>query len=340
MRRFYVALFITLWCRTSLAVPPDLTVSIVSEKKIWDAAPHNAFTDLAYWNEQFVCAFREGRRHVSTDGKIRVLTSPDGNEWRSSALIALDGYDLRDAGLSIDHLGRLMLIGGAAPRQNDNAAAPTGTFVAFSSDAHQWSRPRIVVDPGRWLWRITWQNDNANVAHAAFGVAYAAQEGHPFTSLLMSNNGVVFHEVVPKLFGAGYPTEAVLRFDEKQTMYCLQRRDGDPSANSAFLGVTKPPYTDWQWHDLGMYFGGPNLIQLPNGRWIAAGRVIEHGVATTVLAELNVEKKTLRPILPLRSGGDTSYPGLVWHDGLLWVSYYSSHEGKASIYLAKVKLSE
>jgi hypothetical protein len=26
------------------------------------------------------------------------------------------------------------------------------------------------------------------------------------------------------------------------------------------------------------------------------------------------------------------------HDGLLWVSYYSSHEGKTNIYLAKVEL--
>ena len=42
--------------------------------------------------------------------------------------------------------------------------------------------------------------------------------------------------------------------------------------------------------------------------------------------------------LALPSGGDTSYPGLVWHDGLLWVSYYASHEGKTSIYLAKVRL--
>ena len=44
------------------------------------------------------------------------------------------------------------------------------------------------------------------------------------------------------------------------------------------------------------------------------------------------------PVLTLPSGGDTSYPGLVWHDGLLWMSYYSSHEGKTSIYLAKIKL--
>lgn len=29
---------------------------------------------------------------------------------------------------------------------------------------------------------------------------------------------------------------------------------------------------------------------------------------------------------------------MVWYEHLLWVSYYSSHEGKAAIYLARVKL--
>ena len=46
------------------------------------------------------------------------------------------------------------------------------------------------------------------------------------------------------------------------------------------------------------------------------------------------------PALTFPSGGDTSYPGLVWHDGRLWMSYYSSHEAKTSIYLAKVRLPE
>ena len=59
-----------------LVVAATQGVSLVeAPRKIWDAAPHNAFTDLAYWNGQFVCAFREGRSHVSTDGKIRVLSS-------------------------------------------------------------------------------------------------------------------------------------------------------------------------------------------------------------------------------------------------------------------------
>ena len=43
--------------------------------------------------------------------------------------------------------------------------------------------------------------------------------------------------------------------------------------------------------------------------------------------------------LALPSGGDTSYPGLVWHDNLLWMTYYASHEGKANIYLARIRFN-
>jgi hypothetical protein len=48
---------------------------------------------------------------------------------------------------------------------------------------------------------------------------------------------------------------------------------------------------------------------------------------------------TYEPVLTVPSGGDCSYPGLAWHDGLLWMSYYSSHEGKSSIYLARIRLT-
>jgi hypothetical protein len=131
------------------------------------------------------------------------------------------------------------------------------------------------------------------------------------------------------------PTEATLVFDG-DTMYCLQRRDGKP--NSALLGVSKAPYTDWTWNDLGAYFGGPNFIHLPDGSWLAAGRRIEQGKAQTVLCRLDVKEGALRPVLTLPSGGDNSYPGLVWHGGKLWISYYSSHEDRSSIYLARVEV--
>jgi hypothetical protein len=81
------------------------------------------------------------------------------------------------------------------------------------------------------------------------------------------------------------------------------------------------------------------LLQIPSGEWIAAGRIIREGKPTTDVALLDVTQSKLIPLLSLPSGGDTSYPGLVYHDGVLWVSYYSSHEGKTSIYLARVRLT-
>ena len=60
----------------------------------------------------------------------------------------------------------------------------------------------------------------------------------------------------------------------------------------------------------------------------------------TVVCTLDPDTGRLTEELTLPSGGDTSYAGLAWHDGLLWVSYYSSHEGKSSIYLAKVKVGK
>jgi hypothetical protein len=313
---------------------------LIEVNKIWDQAPHCAFTDLIHWNGRFVLAFREGRGHVSADGKISVLISPDGDRWKSAAVVSLHGYDLRDAGLSSTPDGRLLLIGGASPRPADNDRAPTGTFVSFSEDAKTWSHPEIVVEPGRWLWRVTWTSASSAERGdgKAYGVAYAAGTSDRTTSLLVSRDGLKFNELVPNLLGEGYPTEAVLRFDDDKTLYCLQRRDGTPPTNTAMLGASGPPYTNWTWHDLGMFFGGPNFIKIPSGHWIAAGRIHREGGSKTEVAWLDVEERVLKPILQLPSGGDTSYPGLVWHDGVLWVSYYSSHEEKTSIYLAKVKV--
>jgi hypothetical protein len=313
-----------------------LTAEVVEVNKIWDQAPHNAFTDLIRWDEKFYCAFREGRGHVSTDGKIRVLESKDGGAWKSAALCELEDYDLRDAHLSATPDGRLMLIGGAAPRKKDNEAAPTGTFVSFSKDGGEWSRPQIVVEPGRWMWQVSWREGKA------YGVSYAAGERMPYIELLVSSDGINYQSHVAELFGEGYPTEVTLRFDDDGTCYALMRRDqrGD-GGYSAMLGVSRPDYKQWRWRDLGAEFngfGGPNFIRIPGGYWIGAGRMHQDG-AHTALTYIDVANGTMTKLAKLPSGGDTSYSGLVWHNDMLYVSYYSSHEGKTSIYLAKVKVT-
>ncbi len=119
------------------------------------------------------------------------------------------------------------------------------------------------------------------------------------------------------------------------TALCLLRRDGAPGTGE--LGEAQPPYTVWKWRDLGVKIGGPHMILLPDGRIVAAVRLYDGG-ARTSLGWLDRRAGTLTEFLKLPSGGDTSYAGLVFHEDLLWVSYYSSHDGKTSIYLAKVKL--
>jgi hypothetical protein len=175
---------------------------------------------------------------------------------------------------------------------------------------------------------VTWHKGTA------YGIGYATT-GKQMARLYKSDDGRQFQVLVPNLFDEGYPNETSLLFQEDDTCLCLLRRDGKP--NSAMLGTARPPYTDWTWQDLEIRIGGPHMIQLPDKRIVAAGRHYPGG-AKTRLWWLDPEKPSLTEMLTFPSGGDTSYPGLVWHEGLLWVSYYSSHEGKTSIYLAKVKL--
>lgn len=100
--------------------------------------------------------------------------------------------------------------------------------------------------------------------------------------------------------------------------FWLVRRD--PS--SGLLGVAKPPYREWEWKDVGQRIGGPHMLRLPDGRLIAAVRLYDDGWRTS-LCWVNAETRKLDECLRLPSGGDTSYAGLVWHEGMLWVSYYS-----------------
>lgn len=337
MHRRFASVVLTLLVSASVWATAPIKLELIEAKKIWDEAPHSAFTDLVRFEGEFYCAFREGRGHVSTDGRIRVLRSTDGDAWSSAAVVSLQGYDLRDAHLCITPDGQLMLVGGAAPRKKDSESAPTGSFVAFSKDGTAWTAPEIVVKPGRWMWCVTWHKGKA------YGVSYSAPNNGKHLALLTSLDGRTYEPHVPRLFEEGYSNETRLRFVDDGTCYALVRRDrhgDDPS--TPVLGISKAGYTEWQWHDLGTEFnrfGGPNFIRLRSGHWIATGRMHQGG-AHTALTYLDVENKKMTTLLRLPSGGDTSYPGLLEHDGILYVSYYSSHEGRTSIYLAKVRVIE
>lgn len=303
--------------------PPDL----VSVQRIWNGAPHNAFTDLIRFRDRWYCVFREGTRHVSPDGALRVITSADGSDWQSAALITSDSSDLRDAKLSITPDGQLMLSGAEATDISGNRTHQS--VVWFSPDGKTWSRKYEVGDRDYWLWRMTWHKGHV------YSLGYGCRNDNRGLRLFSSSDGKTFETLVERVDVEGtYPNETSMLFLPDDTGYCLLRQDGQP--NFGYIGKSRPPYTDWTWKSLGVRIGGPNMIRLPDGRFVAVVRLYDSEVRTS-LCWLDPEKGELTEALKLPSGGDCSYAGLAWHEGLLWISYYSSHEGQTAVYLAKVE---
>jgi len=245
------------------AANPTLSAHLLSVKKIWDRAPHNAFTDLIRFKSRWYCVFREGDVHAKGEGKLRVLVSKDGEAWESAALIEEKGRDLRDAKFAITPDRRLMLNGGSADPADHSPKGSFYSVVSFSKDGRAWGPLR----------------------------------------------------------GSSYQPKALLM-------------------------QSSAPYTGWAKKELtadvgGDQIGGPAILRVPDGGLIGAGRRFSDKPSKeqrTGLFLIDAGKATLTNLLMFPSGGDTSYPGLVWYNNQLWISYYSSHEEKSSIYLAKIEL--
>jgi hypothetical protein len=324
--------------------PPRL--ELVGEvKKIWDEGKHNAFTDLIRFGDRWYCTFREGDAHVGGDGKLRVLSSADGEKWEAVALLAEKGIDLRDPKLSVTADGRLMIVAGGSVYEGKKLLGRQPR-VAFSKDGKEWTAPKRVLAEGEWLWRVTWHGGKC------YGVSYNASEreskgakeaaktgkAEPGPAdwklkLWVSADGEKY-DLVTHLDVPGHPNETTLRFRPNGEMVSLVRREGGNT--KGWVGTSKAPYKEWAWKELPARVGGPNFVFAPDGPTVAAVRLYDQKVRTS-LCLLDVGGGKLDEVLKLPSGGDTSYAGLVWHDGVLWVSYYSSHEGKSAIYLARVK---
>jgi hypothetical protein len=324
MPRFVLLLLLAL-ANAAQSAPPTL----VSVARIWDAGAHNAFTDLIRWHDRWYCTFREADAHVGGDGRIRVLASPDGERWTSAALIGETGIDLRDPKLSITPDDRLMIVAGGSVYQGTRYLGRQPR-VTFSSDGKVWTAPQRILAEGDWLWRITWHESRA------YGVTYRTESDSSTewrATLVSSADGRTFDQITT-LAVPERPNETTLRFMPDGEMVALVRREA--GNRFAWLGRSRAPYTTWTWHDTGHQIGGPNFIRLPDGELWASGRSYP-GDPKTVIAHLTLAGE-YEPVLTLPSGGDTSYPGMVWHDGLLWVSYYASHESRTAIYLARVRL--
>ncbi|MCH2161679.1 MAG: hypothetical protein MK085_07365 [Phycisphaerales bacterium] len=308
---------------------------MTSVDRIWDQAPHSAFTDLLKIEDRLYCAFREGDDHVGgMDGRIRIIMRRGEGAWRSLALLAEEGVDLRDPKLAQMPDGRIMVTcGGSFYEGSTLLKAETRTFFS-DEEGRAFGPPEIAVIDERmrsnvdWLWRVTWHEG------VGYGVVYQPRrEGSPI-HLVRTLDGIHYAWIC-RMPLEGNPNETTLRFRGNGEMVALVRREGGD--HTACLGVASPPYTDWSFSPLPEPIGGPNLLALDDETWVLAGRrYLPNGARTALFQRGPGNAWAVLEVLP--SGGDTSYPGLVLDGRTLLVSYYSSHEDRTSIYLATLEL--
>lgn len=295
-------------------------------------------TDLIFYQGHWICALRESDQHEKgEDGIIRLIYSPDGRFWCSLASFSALGVDLRDPKLSITPNGMLMLLLGGIIFDEEGALLQIKSYVTFSKDGSSWT-PFIQVAPtNEWLWRVTWHKG------ISYGVTYSFSDPEDLKKEWLAKlyySSWTQYKLLTQWKIPGRPSEATLRFRANDEMVALVRRN-DRENEHAWLGWSRHPYTLWEWEELNIHLGGPNFLIIDGHIWVAGRAMVRTPYGC--FEQTVVGRYCQGLILPgciLPSGIDSSYPGMVYKDGLLWISYYSSHEepDKAAVYLAKVKL--
>lgn len=323
-KHFFAWVLLCALSQMSWAQIPDLEVS-----KIYSSDNHDAFTSLIKFNGSYYCAFRTGEHHVyGKDGTSMIIRSKDASKWKKHAELTKDGIDLRDPKLSITPDGRIMaLVGGSHYEGKELLGMHTQVFFS-DKKGKKFSDPvPIVVDPKvktdfDWLWSVTWYND------MAYGVLY--QRGAKSSKLVKSDDGI-HYSLVCDLGLDGRPNEAGIQFSEDGTAYILHRRE--EGNQKGYWGSSKAPYNDWQWKELDLRLGGPAFTILSEDQVFAGTRI--YGEEDRKVGILKGSLKgdfNIHHLLP--SGGDCSYPSFLVEPDRILMSYYSSHESTADIYLA------
>ncbi|MFC5457894.1 sialidase family protein [Prosthecobacter fluviatilis] len=328
------ASLLLLFASTSLLRAQAPAAELVSVAKIWDQAPHSSATDITRYQNLFYCCFREAESATKGDGTIRLLVSANGKTWVEQTTVSEPGTDLRDPKIIVtpDEKRLYLLCEGVSPTQGRQPRYAT------TMDGKVWTPLQKLLAKGDWLWRATINPADKRFYGASFNIHPSSGGPAPEKEFSLktytSVDGSVW-QLSSIMQVPGQPGETTLRFLKDGSALALVSRQG--ADRKGVIGRAQPPYREWTWAATGLPLGGPNFIELPDGKLIAGSR----GFGATPGPHMVLFAMTatgMTPLLELPSGGDCSYPGLYWHDDLLHVTYYSSHEGKAAIYYAQVKV--
>lgn len=298
--------------------------SIISVELVWADNKHNAFPSIVSFESDTFIAFRSALGHLKSKGEITVIKKNIFGEWAPVHKIVEPGYDLRDPKLSIRGDGKVLLIYGRHKWLDTKVVEKTvSRYVVISESInpfrrYQFSEPKNIIlnniDVGNkwWLWDLKWHKGYA------YGFVYTHTPESNKISLVSSRNGIEFDLI--SVFSQKYKVnEASIDFWNDELRAVVR------SNVNAFFIKSKAPYTDFEFKQLDIRVGGPNLINYNSIPVVLTRHYEKYKNKRTslgfIVSGVDLEYQEL---IALPSYGDTGYGKIVLQNDKLRVVYYSS----------------
>lgn len=308
-------------------------------KRIWDRGGHNAYTDINFFKGKLYVVLREAASDIPSNdseyGKLRVLRSEDGEFWESMTVIEKPGVDLRDPKLIVTRKKRLLIL--AKGVQYDGTAIKSIRSYTSLSDPEpkKFAELELLELEGTlntetsFLWQMTWYNKTG------YGVLSKKDKNDGvYKTLLVKNEKKMEIEIIKELDLEGDLTDATVRFLSGAEMMII----GKTGDGKGVMGTSKAPYTDWTWKPLNLELAGANFEIIPINK-VLVGTALSNETGNYSALLLGKKDEDFQEAMKLPSGGDTGHVGFFTIAGYVWLSYHSSHEGKTSVYYARIPYS-
>lgn len=297
--------------------------TVLSNKMIWEGDNYASFTSLRYYDGVFYCSFRNANKHADTEGNdcgiIKIIKSKDGEVWEYLLTFSEKGFDLRDPQLSITKDNKLMLITNKVKYQQGKAVYRQTCYAYIDNDNDQKPLTPLVFEPvldGNWLWNVEWIDGNA------CGFIYS-----PYFAFTKSQDGI-HYRITERILLDDSPSEASMMKFGRRIVTVVRRN------TNSLIGIFDK--NKWEWFDSGQKVACPKLIKIKKNLYVVGRYYGEK--KQTALFKVDMKRHVLKFVLGIPCKTDCGYPGVVYKDKLLYISYYSGDGKKSNIYMAKIKL--
>jgi len=326
--------------------------------KVWaiiSNSLHNSNSDMIFWKRKFFLIHAVSPFHFgTTECKLVLKQSIDGNYWKNIKFFSLLNEDIRDPKLAVID-NKLFIF---ALKNVGFDPEPYDTVWCSSVNGKDWTEWREVTGYNGWLfWRpksadgVTW-----------YVPAYWWEHGK---SILLKSVDGIHWEKISTIYEGLKNDETAIEFLPDGRIISTARLEGTGNYFGDKLGCTlisiaDTPYKHWNNNKSYVTrLDGPVLFSYNNNTY-AIGRYQPNiGFLTkqgSILSRKRtsiylVEENNLNWLSDLPSAGDTSYGGVILQNDYLYVCYYTNDIKRdfpwlfgmissSDILMAKIKLSD